>query len=178
MKYPKTEECIPKIGIRLDNTTATKTWIGLHEPQLIEHAGAKEMRILGWHERVAFVDRLPIHTAYCPGELNSFSDLVSRIAAKMGEIAAAKKASRQGPAAHHMSAHSFEQEDQRDIPEGFRARHLRLSIDDERRDEGPWRENVRHIQVCDRMRRADSREEEQDPTMDGPKILRCGTPTN
>jgi hypothetical protein len=130
MKYPKTEGCIPKIGIRLDNTTATKTWIGLHEPQLIEHAGAKEMRILGWHERVAFVDRLPIHTAYCPGELNSFSDLVSRIAAKMGEIAAAKKASRQGPAAHHMSAHSFEQEDQRDIPEGFRARHLRLSVDD------------------------------------------------
>ena len=29
-----------------------------------------------------------------------------------------------------MSAHSFEQENQRDIPEGFRARHLRLSIDD------------------------------------------------
>ena len=31
MKYPKTEGCIPKIGIRLDNTTATKTWIGLHD---------------------------------------------------------------------------------------------------------------------------------------------------
>ena len=29
-----------------------------------------------------------------------------------------------------MSAHSFEQEDQRNIPEGFRARHLQLSIDD------------------------------------------------
>ena len=29
MKYPKKEGCMPKICIRLDNTTATKTWIGL-----------------------------------------------------------------------------------------------------------------------------------------------------
>ena len=75
--YPQGEGNMPKVSIRLDNTTTTKPWTQMQQPQQIEHAGAKEMRILGWTERVAFINELPVHTAYCPGELNSFGDLVS-----------------------------------------------------------------------------------------------------
>ena len=49
------------------------------------------MSTQGWAERVAFINELPMHTAYCPGEPNSFGDLVSRIAAMMGEAASARK---------------------------------------------------------------------------------------
>ena len=90
--YPKGGT--PKISIRLDNTTATKAWMDMQEPTVIEHAGAKEMRILGWAERVSFIKDLPTHTAYCPGELNCFGDLVSRVAMEMGEAARAKKEER------------------------------------------------------------------------------------
>ena len=92
--YPQGEGNIPKVSIRLDNTTATKSWMQMQQPQQIEHAGAKEMRILGWAERVACTNELQVHTAYCPGELNLFRDLVSRIAAMMGEAASARKAAR------------------------------------------------------------------------------------
>ena len=57
-----------------------------------ERAGAKEMRILGWAERVAFINELPLHTTYRPGELHSFGDLVSRVTAMIGEAASAKEA--------------------------------------------------------------------------------------
>ena len=90
--YPKGGT--PKISIRLDNTTATKAWMDMQEPTVIEHAGAKEMRILGWAERVSFIKDLPTHTAYCPGELNCFGDLVSRVAMEMGEAARAQKEER------------------------------------------------------------------------------------
>ena len=97
---------------------------------MIEHAGRRRWGCLvgmrEWHFSTDL--RSTQHTAQ--EELNSFSDLVSRIAAKMGEIAAAKKTIKQSPAAHHMNAHSFGQEDRRDIPEAFGARNLRLSIDD------------------------------------------------
>ena len=66
----------------------------MQEPTVIEHAGAKEMRILGWAERVSFIKDLPTHTAYCPGELNCFGDLVSRVAMEMGEAARAQKEAR------------------------------------------------------------------------------------
>ena len=90
--YPQGEGNIPKVSIRLDNTTATKSWMQMQQLQQIAHACAKEMRILGWAERVAFINELPVHTAYCPGELNSFGDLVSRTAAMMAEAANARKA--------------------------------------------------------------------------------------
>ena len=90
--YPKSGA--PKISIRLDNTTATKAWMDMQEPTVIEHAGAKEMRILGWAERVSFIKDLPTHTAYCPGELNCFGDLVSRVAMEMGDAARAQKEAR------------------------------------------------------------------------------------
>ena len=51
--YPQGEGNIPKVSIRLDNTTATKSWMQMQQPQQIEHAGAKEMRILGWADRSA-----------------------------------------------------------------------------------------------------------------------------
>ena len=85
INYPR--EGTPKIGLKLDNTTATNKWVEMHEPLMISHAGAKEMRILGWAERVTFINLLPVHTSYCPGELNSLADLVSRIAHILGEIA-------------------------------------------------------------------------------------------
>ena len=59
--------------------------MAMQDPGPIEHAGAKEMRIRGWAERMSFLNLLPVHTAFCPGELNSFADLTSRIADKLQE---------------------------------------------------------------------------------------------
>ena len=127
--YPK--DGTPKIGLKLDNTTATKKWMDMHEPLMIQHAGAKEMRILGWAERVAFVEQLPVHTSYCPGELNSFADLVSRIAHILGDIADRKKSAVEQYTAHHVDLPTFRGKAAgEELPDGYMARHLLLNAEE------------------------------------------------
>ena len=126
INYPK--DGTPKIGLKLDNTTATKKWMDMNEPAMIQHAGAKEMRILGWAERVAFMRELPVHTSYCPGELNSFADLVSRIAHILGDIADRKKGAVEQYTAHHIDLPTFRgKATNEDLPEGYMARHLLIN---------------------------------------------------
>ena len=126
INYPR--EGVPKVGLKLDNTTATKKWLDMHEPLMIQHAGAKEMRILGWAERVAFINQVPVHTSYCPGELNSFADLVSRIAHILGEIADRKKSAVQQYTAHHVDLPTFRgKTNSEGLPDGYVARHLLMN---------------------------------------------------
>ena len=124
--YPS--EGTPKIGLKLDNTTATKQWVKMHEPLRIPHAEAKEMRILGWAEGVAFRNLLPVHTSYCPGELNTFADMVSRIAHILGEIADRKKPTMEQYTARHIDLPTFRgKTETKDLPNGYMARHMLLN---------------------------------------------------
>ena len=152
-----TKDGTPKIGLKLDNTTATKKWMDMHEPTMIQHAGAKEMRILGWAERVAFIGQLPVHTSYCPGELNSFADLVSRIAHILGEIADRRKDTVEEYTAHHVDLPTFRgRAKNEDLPDGYMARHLLLNKEE-----------------CNEVNRAMSEDKEKVHSVQMKDIYRC-----
>ena len=98
----------PKISVRMDNSTATKQWIDMQNPGIIDFAGPKEMRFLGWAEKMSFTRELPMDVSFIPGNMNSFADLVSRIADKLGEAARRKHAASHDTIVAHTEMHTFE----------------------------------------------------------------------
>jgi site-specific DNA-cytosine methylase len=125
------DRTVCKISIRMDNSTATKQWIDMQNPGIIDFAGPKEMRFLGWAEKMSFTRELNIDASYIPGNMNSFADLVSRIAQKLGDAAQRKKHREYDTVVAHTEVHTFSSESSShngEVPEGYTCRHLRMTI--------------------------------------------------
>ena len=71
------------VALRMDSTTAIAKWFSLQIPGEIESCSAKEMRFRSWAEKVSYVKYMTMHLGFCPGGLNNWSDLQSRIADKL-----------------------------------------------------------------------------------------------
>jgi hypothetical protein len=124
-----------KISIRMDNSTATKHWIDMQNPGIIDFAGPKEMRFMAWAEKMAFTRELPMDTQFIPGNMNSFADLVSRITEKLGEAARRRKHKEMDVIVAHTEMHTFDtgsEEHEGEVPTKFKCRHLKLTTEDAR----------------------------------------------
>ena len=66
----------------------------MQEPTQIDYAGSKAQRFMGWVEKTSFTALLPIDVSYLPGNLNNYSDMLSRAAQQLRLAAQARKASK------------------------------------------------------------------------------------
>ena len=71
------------VALRMDSTTAIAKWFSVQIPGEIDFCSAKEMRFRSWAEKVSYVKYMMMHLGFCPGGLNNWSDLLSRIADKL-----------------------------------------------------------------------------------------------
>lgn len=104
----------------MDSTTATSKWMGISVPSHVDHANAKELRFLSWAEKIAYVQWMGLDMRWIPGSANDFADLLSRMAAKIGEAARAQAVVRMVP----MNIATKE-----GVPSGYEAVNLALTED-------------------------------------------------
>ena len=81
----------------MDSATATSTWMGISIPSHVDHANAKELRFPSWAEKIAYVQWMGLDMRWIPGSANDFADLLSRMAAKIGEATRAQAVVRMVP---------------------------------------------------------------------------------
>ncbi len=74
----------------MDATVATSKWLGISVPSHIDHANAKELRFLGWAEKVSYVKWMGFDMRWIPGSANDFADLLSRMADRIGQAVEAQ----------------------------------------------------------------------------------------
>jgi hypothetical protein len=66
------------------------------------------MRFMAWAEKMAFTRELPMDTQFIPGNMNSFADLVSRIAYKLRDAAMRRKHKEIDVIVAHTEMHTFD----------------------------------------------------------------------
>ena len=71
------------VALRMDSMTAIAKWFSVQIPGEIDFCNAKEMRFRSWAEKVSYVKYMMMQSGFCPGGLNNWSDLLSRIADKL-----------------------------------------------------------------------------------------------
>ena len=69
--------------LRMGSTTAIAKWFSVQIPGEIDFCSAKDMRFRSWTEKVSYAKYMMMHLGSFPGELNNWSDLLSRIADKL-----------------------------------------------------------------------------------------------
>jgi hypothetical protein len=152
-KYPDSK--VKKISLRMDNSTATKQWLEMHNPGMIDYAGPKQMRFLAWAEDMAFTREIPMDVSFIPGNMNSLADMVSRIADKLGDAAKRKKQTEHDVIVAHAELYTTDAGEMQhvgEIPEGFKTRHLHMTRDDAdevRRAQLVDPETVHHVTLGD-----------------------------
>jgi hypothetical protein len=122
------------VALRMDSTTAIAKWFAVQVPGEIDFCSAKEMRFRSWAEKVAYVKYMLMHLGFCPGGLNNWSDLLSRIADRLLECAEERDSHAREIKMAPMTRMSYHKEKDAEAPAGtapagYEVNHINLEED-------------------------------------------------